>query len=199
MEKKFDIKKFLSNNAIIILIAILALVVGFSTQNFFSANNLKNLIAHVSPRFIIACGVSGCLITKGTDLSAGRQVGLAACLSAMMLQSVDYAARMLPGFPDIPWFLALPIVMVIMGCFGAVNGCVIAYLKVPPFIATLGMQTIVYGLCSVITDNQPMGGFKSSYSRVALGSLGPIPYLAIFAIIVGLFIWFLYNKTRHGK
>ena len=199
MEKKFDIKKFLSNNAIIILIAILALVVGFSTQNFFSANNLKNLIANVSPRFIIACGVSGCLITKGTDLSAGRQVGLAACLSAMMLQSVDYAARMLPGFPDIPWFLALPIVMVIMGCFGAVNGCVIAYLKVPPFIATLGMQTIVYGLCSVITDNQPMGGFKSSYSRVALGSLGPIPYLAIFAIIVGLFMWFLYNKTRHGK
>ena len=199
MEKKFDIKKFLSNNAIIILIAILALVVGFSTQNFFSANNLKNLIANVSPRFIISCGVSGCLITKGTDLSAGRQVGLAACLSAMMLQSVDYAARMLPGFPDIPWFLALPIVMVIMGCFGAVNGCVIAYLKVPPFIATLGMQTIVYGLCSVITDNQPMGGFKSSYSRVALGSIGPIPYLAIFAVIVGLFMWFLYNKTRHGK
>ena len=199
MEKKFNIKKFLSNNAIIILIAILALVVGFITQNFFSTNNLKNLIANVSPRFIIACGVSGCLITKGTDLSAGRQVGLAACLSAMMLQSVDYAARMLPGLPDIPWFVALPIVMVIMGCFGAVNGCVIAYLKVPPFIATLGMQTIVYGLCSVITDNQPMGGFKSSYSKVALGSLGPIPYLAIFAIIVGLFMWFLYNKTRHGK
>ena len=199
MEKKFDIKKFLSNNAIIILIAILALAVGFSTNNFFSTNNLKNLIANVSPRFIIACGVSGCLITKGTDLSAGRMVGLAACLSAMMLQSVDYAARMLPGLPDIPWPVALLIVMVIMGCFGAVNGCVIAYLKVPPFIATLGMQTIVYGLCSVITDNQPMGGFKSSYSRVALGSLGPIPYLAIFAIIVGLFIWFLYNKTRHGK
>ena len=175
MEKKFDIKIFLSNNAIIILIAILALAVGFSTQNFFSANNLKNLIANVSPRFIIACGVSGCLITKGTDLSAGRQVGLAACLSAMMLQSVDYAARMLPGFPDIPWFVALLIVMVIMGCFGAVNGCVIAYLKVPPFIAPLGMQTIVYGLCSVITDNQPMGGFKSSYSNVALGSIGPIP------------------------
>ena len=203
MEKKFDIKKFLSNNAIIILIGILALAVGFSTQNFFSGNNLKNLIANVSPRFIIACGVSGCLITKGTDLSAGRQVGLAACLSAMMLQSVDYAARMIPGLPDIPWFVALLIVMVVMGCFGAINGCVIAYLKVPPFIATLGMQTIIYGLCSVITDNQPMGGFKKSYSQVALGKieLGPIdiPYLAFFALAVGAFVWFLYNKTRHGK
>ena len=199
MEKKFNIKKFLSDNAIIILIVILALVVGGVTDNFFSGTNLRNLIVNVSPRFIIACGVSGCLITKGTDLSAGRQVGLAACLSAMMLQSVDYAARMLPGLPDIPWPVALLIVMVIMGCFGAVNGCVVAYLKVPPFIATLGMQTIVYGLCSVITDNQPMGGFKSSYSKVALGSVGPIPYLAVFALIVGLFMWFLYNKTRHGK
>ena len=166
MEKKFDIKKFMSNNAIIILIALLALAVGFSTENFFSGNNLKNLIANVSPRFIIACGVSGCLITKGTDLSAGRQVGLAACLSAMLLQSVDYAARMIPGLPDIPWFLAMLIVMAVMAVFGAINGCVIAYLKVPPFIATLGMQTIVYGLCSVITGNQPMGGFKSSYSNV---------------------------------
>ena len=199
MEKKFNIKKFLSNNAIIILIAILALVVGCVTDNFFSGTNLKNLIVNVSPRFIIACGVSGCLITKGTDLSAGRQVGLAACLAAMLLQSIDYAAKALPGLPDIPWPLALLIVVAIMAVFGAINGCVIAYLKVPPFIATLGMQTIVYGLCSVVTGNDPLGGFKPSYSKVALGALGPIPYLAIFAVIVGLFMWFLYNKTRHGK
>ena len=200
---KFSVKKFVSNNAIILLIGALAVFVGFNSQNFFSIQNLNNLIVNVSPRFIIACGVSGCLITKGTDLSAGRAVGLAACLSAMMLQSVDYAARMLPGLPDIPWPVALIIVMIIMGCFGGISGAVIAYLKVPPFIATLGMQTIIYGLCSVITDNQPMGGFKKSYSQVALGKveLGPIdiPFLAFFALAVGLFIWFLYNKTRHGK
>ena len=199
MEKKFDIKKFLSNNAIIILIALLALFVGFTTKNFFTLKNGTNLMLNVAPRFIIACGVSGCLITKGTDLSAGRQVGLAACLSAMLLQSVDYAARMLPWLPNIPWFVALLIVMAIMACFGAINGCIIAFLKVPPFIATLGMQTIVYGLCSVITNNQPMGGFKPSYSKVATGSIAVIPYLVIFAALVGVYMWFLYNKTRHGK
>ena len=199
MEKKFDLKKFLSNNAIIILIILLALFVGCTTQNFFTEKNGKNLLLNVAPRFIIACGVSGCLITKGTDLSAGRQVGLAACFSAMLLQSVDYAARMLPWLPDIPWPVALLIVMAIMACFGAINGCIIAFLKVPPFIATLGMQTIVYGLCSVITNNQPMGGYKQSYLTVASGTLGPIPFLAIFALIVGIFFWFLYNKTRHGK
>ena len=117
----------------------------------------------------------------------------------MLLQSVDYSARMLPWLPDIPWPVALLIVMAIMACFGAINGCIIAFLKVPPFIATLGMQTIVYGLCSVITNNQPMGGYKQSYLTVASGTLGPIPFLAIFALIVGIFFWFLYNKTRHGK
>ena len=205
------VKNFLSNNAIIILIFILALFVGFVADNFWTSNNFKNLVVNVSPRFIIACGVSGCLITKGTDLSAGRQVGLSACLAAMMLQSVDYAARALPWMPEIPWFVALVIVIAIMAVFGAINGCVIAFLKVPPFIATLGMQTIVYGLCSVVTGNDPLGGFQSSYSKVALGSLKDvpvigkipfiraIPYLAIFAVLVGLFMLFLYNKTRHGK
>ncbi len=193
------VKNFLSNNAIIILIFILALFVGFVADNFWKPANFKNLVVNVSPRFIIACGVSGCLITKGTDLSAGRQVGLSACLAAMMLQSVDYAARALPWMPDLPWFVALLVVILIMAVFGAINGCVIAFLKVPPFIATLGMQTIVYGLCSVVTGNDPLGGFKSSYSQVALGSLGPIPYLAIFAVAVGAYMLFLYNKTRHGK
>ena len=201
MEKKnsFNVMKFMSDNAIILLVLLLAIFTGLTSKNFFTIRNFSNLFTNMSPRFIIACGVSGCLITKGTDLSAGRQVGLAACLAAMMLQDIDYAARMLPWFPDIPWWLALIFVMIIMGIIGAINGCVIAFLKVPPFIATLGMQTIVYGACQIITNNQPMGGFKSSYSKVALGSFMKVPYLAFFAIIVGIYFLFLYNKTRHGK
>ncbi len=196
---KFDLKKVVSNNAIIILVAVLILFTGFTTKNFWSTTNAKNLLANMAPRFIIACGVSGCLITKGTDLSAGRQVGLAACLSAMMLQSLTYSARMLPWMPDLPWPVALLIVMLIMGCIGAINGCVIAFLKVPPFIATLGMQTIVYGTCQIITNNQPMGGFKQSYLAVGSGYVGFLPYMAFFAIAVGAYFLFLYNKTRHGK
>ena len=201
MEKKnsFNVMKFMSDNAIILLVLLLAIFTGLTSKNFFTIRNFSNLFTNMSPRFIIACGVSGCLITKGTDLSAGRQVGLSACLAAMMLQSVDYAARALPWMPDLPWFVALLVVILIMAVFGAINGCVIAFLKVPPFIATLGTQTIVYGLCSVVTGNDPLGGFKSSYSQVALGSLGPIPYLAIFAVAVGAYMLFLYNKTRHGK
>ena len=130
MEKKnsFNVMKFMSDNAIILLVLLLAIFTGLTSKNFFTIRNFSNLFTNMSPRFIIACGVSGCLITKGTDLSAGRQVGLAACLAAMMLQDIDYAARMLPWFPDIPWWLALIFVMIIMGIIGAINGCVIAFL-----------------------------------------------------------------------
>ena len=83
-----SVVNFLSNNAIIILILLLAIFVGIFTKNFFTLRNFKNLLINVSPRFIIACGVSGCLITKGTDLSAGRMVGLSACLSAMITAAV---------------------------------------------------------------------------------------------------------------
>ena len=72
MEKKFDLKKFLSNNAIIILIILLALFVGCTTQNFFTETNGKNLLLNVAPRFIIACGVSGCLIVRRPPGRPGR-------------------------------------------------------------------------------------------------------------------------------
>lgn len=202
MGKTLNAKKAVSDNAIILLIILLAIFTHFNSKNFLSSDNVGNLISNVGPRFIIACGVSGCLITKGTDLSAGRQVGLAACLAAMMQQTLDYSARVLPWMPDMPWFVALIITVVIMGCIGAINGSVIAFLKVPPFIATLGMQTLVYGTCQIITGNQPIGGFKQSYRDLASGNfLGNrfLPYLLLPALLVGLFIWFLYNKTRHGK
>ena len=200
--------KFVSDHAIIFLIILLAIITWANSQNFLSADNVGNLISNVAPRFIIACGVSGCLITKGTDLSAGRQVGLAACFAAMMQQTLDYSARVFDWMPDMPWFVSLLITLAIMACFGAVNGCVIAFLKVPPFIATLGMQTLVYGICQIITGNQPIGGFKESYRALASGNffssvLGRysrlLPYLLLPALLVGLFMWFLYNKTRHGK
>lgn len=76
--KKFNLKDFLINNGIIVVLVLLAIYTGIMQPTFVSGSNLKNIALNVAPRFIIACGVSGCLITKGTDLSAGRMVGLSA-------------------------------------------------------------------------------------------------------------------------
>lgn len=196
-----SVGNFLSNNAIIIIIAIMVLVVGFIRDNFWTKRNLMNLIVNISPRFIIAAGVSGCLITKGTDLSAGRMAGLSACVAATLLQSATAADRFFPNLPELPVIAGLLISLAVTTLFGLINGSVVAYLKVPPFIATLGTQTIIYGICQIYTRNIPIGGLKESYKQIASGYLiqDVVPYLLLIALAVGVFMWFLYNKTRHGK
>ncbi len=196
------ILKLISDNAIVVGIILLAVVVSIFRPNFLSEANFRNLLSNTAVRFIIAVGVSGCLITKGTDLSAGRVTGFAACLSAIFLQRAgDYANKFYPGLGNLPILPVLLGVLAICALIGAVNGTVISKLKVPPFIATLGMQTLVYGICLVYTGAQPIGTLQSAYTGIALGYVGNrmISYIAIIAVAVGFLMWFLYNKTRYGK
>lgn len=208
IDKKFINKQsvilFLQNNAIIILMIFIAIFVGIREGNFFSWRNFKNLSMNTAPRFIIALGVSGCLITKGTDLSAGRMAGLGACIAATLLQRVDYGARVYPNLPELPMLLVFAITIGIILIFGLANGAIISFLKVPPFIATLGMQTLVYGINLVFTGAQPIGGLRRDYENLAIGALFKgqrfeIPYFIIIAFFCGFLMWILYNRTRHGK
>ena len=192
------------SNPIVVLLVLVSIVVGFTTQNFFSWGNLGNLVSNTAIRFLIALGVSGCLITKGTDLSAGRQVGLAACIAGVLIQRGDYTGRLYKTIPEMNMWLVLLIVLVIGAFIGFVNGWIISRLKVPPFITTLGTQTIVYGFCLVFTDAQPIGGFQQVYTKLITGRIGNVrgfylPYLLFVALVFGLLFWFIYNKTTHGK
>lgn len=200
----YQVWGLIKGNPIAFLLIIAAIVVGCIVDNFFSWANLANLLSNTAVRFLIALGVSGCLITKGTDLSAGRQVGLAACLSGILCQRADYTGRLWKSVPEMNIFLVLLMVIAIGFVVGSVNGLIIAKLRVPPFIATLGTQTIIYGIALVITDAQPIGGFQKIYTRLITGRIGNvrgfhIPYLAIVALVFGVLFWFIYNKTRHGK
>lgn len=201
MKKVID---YIKGNPIVAMLIVVSIFVGLTTDNFFSWSNLGNLISNTAIRFIIALGVSGCLITKGTDLSAGRQVGLAACLSGILVQRADYASRAYANLPEFNMWLALIVVVVIGALIGLLNGTIVSRLKVPPFITTLGTQTIVYGACLVLTNAQPIGGFQKGYTELITGRIGNVagfhlPYLLFVALGFGLFFAFLYNKTRHGK
>ena len=202
MKEKRSVGNFLLNNAMIIFMIGAAIVVGILRPTFFSMYNFKNLISNTAVRFIIAVGVSGCLITKGTDLSAGRTVGLAACIAATFMQASDYSAKVYPGIGELPMLVVLLGVIIVSVLIGLLNGLVISLLNVPPFIATLGMQTIVYGACLVFTGAQPIGGLRKDYTSISNGSIFNIqllPYLGLIALAVGIVMWFVYNKTPHGK
>lgn len=197
------IKNFLSNNAIVLLLFVLVLYVGFTQKGFFTMNNFNNIASNTAPRFIIALGVSGCLITKGTDLSAGRLVGLGGVLACTLLQRADYTDKFFQNLPQMPLVAVFIIVVLVTAFFGLLNGAVVSYLKVPPFLATLGMQTIVYGINLVYSGADPIGGLRKDYTTLATGGIDlgfyKLKWLLIIAIVMGLLFWFLYNKTRHGK
>ena len=196
---------FIKGNPIVVMMAVVSVIVGCTIDNFFSFENLNVLLGNTTIRFLIALGVSGCLITKGTDLSAGRQAALAATLTGVMVQRLDYAGRLFTWLPQMNMWVVLLIVLGIGALIGLVTGSIIAYLKVPPFIATLGIQTIVYGFNLIYTGAQPIGGFEQSFKDffnwkiLPMGSFKGFSGYILFAILFGLLFWFLYNKTTHGK
>ena len=198
-KKSVDIKKVLLDNGIIIVLMLLVMITGFTKDNFFSLSNLSNISVNTAARVIIAFGVSGCLITKGTDLSAGRQVGLASCIAGTLLQNADYSGKFFPELGDMPVLGVLLISILICMVFGLINGIVVSYLNVPAFIGTLGMQLAVYGICLVYTNATPRGGNRKAYTIIATGKFLGIPYMFIIAFLIGLIMWFIYNYTRHGK
>ena len=195
----------IKGNPIVVMMVGISIVVGFTIDNFFSFENLNVLLGNTTIRFIIALGVSGCLITKGTDLSAGRQAALAATLTGVMVQRMDYAGRLFPWMPEMNMWVTLLVVLVIGGCIGLITGSIVAYLKVPPFIATLGIQNIVYGINLIYTGAQPIGGFHQNFKDFFNGKILPIGTFKgfsgyiLFAVFFGLLFYFLYNKTTHGK
>ncbi len=197
--KKKQITDFLINNGVIIVMFILVIYTGFTTDNFFTSNNLLNLLMNMSSRLVIALGIAGCVITAGCDLSAGRMIGFGACISGVLLQRMDYSQKFFPDMEPMNVFLVAVIVMLICAAFGSITGFFIAYLSVPPFIATLAMMEIVYGINMIFTNATPLGGYVSDYTNVASGRFLGISYLIWIAIIVAAITWFIFNMTRHGK
>lgn len=198
------IMKFVTGNPIVFLLLIAAIVVGVLKDNFFSWANMGNLMSNTAVRFLIALGVSGCLITKGTDLSAGRQVGFASVVAGILCQRGDYTGRLWKWAPEMNIWLVFLIVVALGLVWGLINGLIVTKLHVPPFIATLGTQTIIYGISLVISDAQPIGGFQKVYTQLINGRIGNVrgfhlPYLFFVALVFGLIFWFIYNKMRHGK
>ena len=197
---------FLKQNAIYFVLLILLFIIIAQDPSFLSLRNFSNILTQSSVRLIIALGVAGLIVTQGTDLSAGRQVGLAAVIAATLLQSMENMNRVFPNLGEIP----IPVVILAVCAIGAViglfNGIVIAYLNVTPFIATMGTMIIIYGVNSLYYDavgSSPIAGFSESFSTFTQGffSLGgfKLSYITIYAAVATLIMWTIWNKTRFGK
>ena len=181
---------FFKQNAIYFVLLILLGVIIAQDPSFLTLMNFSNILTQSSVRLIIALGIAGLLVVQGTDLSAGRQVGLAAVVAATMLQAMDNFNRVFPNLPEMPIFVVILIVCAIGAVIGLVNGFVVAVLNVTPFIATMGTMIIVYGFNSLYYDavgGSPIVGFSENFSSFAQGFFRfgsfKLSYITIYAIV----------------
>ncbi len=198
------LKELANKYAIVLVLIGLVFGIGIVESTFLNLDNLGNILRISSVRVIIALGVGGILITRGTDLSAGRTVGLCACVAASLMQRPDYASKMFPDLPYLPLFVPI-LAALAVGCIvGLLNGLVVAYLSVPPFITTLGTMVMVYGACSLYVDRpprgaMPIGGLREDFTSLGTGSWAGMPKVIVIAGAVLFLYWVILNWTRFGK
>lgn len=198
-------KSFFLNNALVFALLVLIFVIIFIEPRFMKLDVLFDILAQSSIRLIIALGICITLLIAGTDLSAGRMVGLAAVISTSMLQNPDYAHRFFPNLPQVPIFLPILLAIIVCGIFGALNGFLVAKYNMHPFIATLATQVMIYGACSLYFDlppnnSQPIGGVREDFTILAQTKLfDRVSILVPIAILVTAFMWLVLNKTVFGK
>lgn len=212
-EKHLFWKEWLINNSLYIFLFLAAIAIFIYNNKFFSQASIVNMVSLTAANLPIAMGIAGTIVLTGTDLSAGRIVGLTACVSAALLQAADYPSRMFPNLPQLPPAImiigTLLCVMLIGAVAGFVNGFSVAKFQLHPFIVTLATQLIVYGFLLLFTNlngnnGAPISGLSDAYKEAVNGSIlrlgsTPIPNFVWYAIVLSIVMWFIWNKTRFGK
>ena len=199
------------NNALLIIMIIAVIAIAISNPRFVTPNSLINIVSQTAAYLPVALGVAGCVVLTGTDLSAGRIVGLTACVGASLLQAVDGANKMWPNIGVLPIPVVLLIVVALGALIGAFNGFFVGKFKLHPFIVTLATQLIIYTALLVYVKmgnngGMAISGLDKSYSNFVVGNpplltFGDIriPNYVIIAVVLTALMWFIWNKTTFGK
>jgi methyl-galactoside transport system permease protein len=186
--------KYTNYLTFIVLAVILGILTGGQGLKYESVQNL--LIAE-SVRAFTALGVGMIIITRGIDLSIGYVICLSTSVAASFAQNLDYSSAMYAGV-NFPIWLPVAAAVGVGVLVGAFNGVLVAYAKLPPFIATLGTMSLARGLQLIYTQAKVVGSLKDQYKHIAQGFTGPIPNLVIYVAIAAFIVWIILNHTRLG-
>lgn len=195
MPSRFPLKLF-GGNQIGALIALILLVIALSIASapFRSWSNIQEIVMQASIIAVIAAGQTFVIMTGGIDLSVGSTVGLVGVLSALVMSSDTSVG----GMGHSMW-LAIFVGLVAGGLVGLFNGVLVAKVKMPPFIVTLGTMSVARGLAYVLAQGQTIDGLPNVFTNVAMNQFLGISWLTWIMIVVFVICGFLIAQTRFGK
>jgi inositol transport system permease protein len=167
----------------------------FVRQSFLlNEQRLVVMILQVAVIGIIAIGVTQVIITGGIDLSSGSVVALTAMVAASLAQSADAVRAVYPSLTDLPVIVPVVAGLAVGAAAGLVNGTLIAWTSIPPFIATLGVMVSARGLAKWYTRGQPVSMLTDTYAAIGSGAIPVIIFLA-----TALVFHVALRYTRYGK
>ena len=202
-----DWKHWFIQNAIYLVLMAVILTIILLEPSILSVRNATFILQQAAPKLIIALGVAGVIILGGTDLSAGKMVGIAGVICASLLQKPDYALRIFKNLAPLPVIVPLLIAVSVCLVFALIHSLLISILQIAPFIASLGMSMIVYGTMSLYFDDvnhsSPIGGFDTRFTDIAQGSIQlggfRLPFIVIYALLLTVVFWVFWNRTTLGR
>lgn len=199
MNTKGGVQKLFKDNSIWVIFIVIFIVASIMSKTFLTWSNISSVLMTESIIGILAVGIMWCILSKGIDLSSGSLVALSSVIVASLAQTSGYSAAFFKGL-DIPVFFAVIIAVGVAALFGLLNGLLIAYTKIPPFIATLGTQLICRAAAQLYTNAYPIPELKGELKVLGQGSLfGFFPVIVLIFIIFVIISGFMLTQTRFGK
>lgn len=171
------------------LIGLIAIVVifGLLAPDFLSQRNLLNILQQSSINACLALGMTLVIISGGIDLSVGPMAAISAVITATMLVA------------GVPVPLAILAGLAIGAICGLVNGVLVAYAGLQPFIVTLGTLSTYRAIALIYTGGNPVLGVPAGFRSLFNGSLLGLPIPVIMVAVVALLAWVLLKKTPLGE
>mgnify|MGYP000873551975 CR=1 FL=1 len=185
--KKLDFKQIFYKYGTVLILLVMCVTLSIVTPNFLTTRNLLNVVKQISIYVIIGFGVTKVIITGGIDLSSGSVVAL----SSMVMGT--FAVKL-----GMHWVFAMLLSLLCGTLVGVFNGCVVAFFRLPPFVATLGTMLSLRGVALFISD-KPISGFGNDFLFLGRGSFLGIPILVYFLLGVGIISFYLLGHTKFGR
>ncbi|WP_158045001.1 ABC transporter permease subunit [Skermanella pratensis] len=157
----------------------------FATGKFLNARNISIVMQQASINIVLATGLTFVILTGGIDLAVGAVLAVSAVTAVSMT---------LTGMPD----LAIPLALLVGLSLGAVNGCLIAFFRLPAFIVTLGAMTAVRGLSRLTANDTTVFNANLPFAWIGNSQLFGIPWMVVIALAVVAISWFILRRTVLG-
>jgi inositol transport system permease protein len=193
-----NIRRVTQKYGIVFILIAMCLVFAVLSPAFLSFSNVLNILNQTAIWGIMALGMTFVIIAKGIDLSVGSVLAFAGLVAASLAQ-LPAQMKLYQNLPELP--LAVPILagLLVGTLCGAINGSLIAFTKIPAFIATLGMQTVTRGFALIYSNARPVSNLTPAMNSLGGRAFGVIPIPIIIYLFIFIVSYILLNKTRLGK